>query len=224
MVNLWMGAFILTALSSSAQTHGRGDTGAYERRLDSLIDWEAVTAMVTAPDEIALDQIHQRIRKHSVATEATYAVSRYKLEPDMRSLDLLLACVPRNRYETHLLYQLSEGVQARAPEGPLRKAIDEVPYAYYDALGVAVVKTGKGYSEYLRLAGMLEGDVGELVASKAVELWAANPKAFDEALAGLDRNARRRTCFIFGVEPEPWLKDKRIQRLCPDQKLVIEER
>jgi len=120
------------------------------------------------------------------------------------------------------LYQLSYGAEAHAPDESLKTAIDDVPEAYLDALAEAVAKTRRGYKEYLRLGGILEGYLEELLAANAVPLWKTDPKAFDDALAGLDRSTRTRSCFIFGVEPEPWLKDKRIQHLCPDQKARIE--
>lgn len=221
LLSVWL---LFVALVAAAQTpQDLRDVEAQQSCLDSLINWKAVAAMLTAGDAATLDDVYQKLWEHSIATDATYALRRYKLKPDALSLNSILACVPRNRLDTWLLGQVSDGADAHAPEGPLKTALDNLPEDYYDALTEAVVKTGRGYKEYLRLAGILEGYPGEQVTASAVTLWKTNRKVFEDALANLDQESRRRTCAMFVVEPEPWLKDKRIQQLCSDQKAAIEE-
>lgn len=225
---LWRMRWLATALALSlsflprCQAQERSGQDARDNCLESLIDWDALTLMMTATDAQTLDSDYEKVWKHSTATDAAYALKRYKLTPDRFSAALMLAAVPRNRLAAELLYQISYGSRDHAATESLQKALDDLPDVYYYTLGEIIGERRADYGVYLELAALLEGDPGELAADELAKLWGRDSKGLDAAVAKLDVRTRRRICSILEMEQEPWLKDKRIRSLCPDQRTVIE--
>ncbi len=156
----------------------------------ALLQPEVLGRIARAKGERDIRHLRDALPYVDSSISVTIAVRSSQLGVSQAADELLIASCPRNPIEHEFVYSMTR----LAVDSKGDALVASIPYTYLDLLAKAVLRTGKGFREYLMLNRFADGEILDQVQDWSWFLFREGRQPFMKAFRELDPETQRRFC------------------------------